>query len=465
MPTNPNMVAIQTVTVGSGGASTIDFQNIPSTYTDLVLVTSLRSTGSVSQASCYVYLNNDTGSNYTYRILQGSGNAVGSSSATNVAVEFTQIPGANATASTFSNSSIYIPNYTGSANKSISADGVQENNQTVAYAQLVAGLWSNTNAITRVTLSQFSASNFAQYSTATLYGVTSAGYGAKATGGIIYQDADYYYHAFLSSGTFTPTQSLSADVLVIGGGGGGGTQYGGGGGAGGVCYQASRSLTATNYAITIGAGGAGGNGSASQRGANGSNSSFAAITANGGGGGGGWSAATSGNSGGSGGGGSAGATVPSTGSGGSSNQGNSDGATGYGSAGGAGYRNSNLAGGGGGGAGGVGGTVGSGTDGYGGAGGVGLSTWSSWGLATNTGQNSGGTYYYAGGGGGNGRATDTAGGAGGLGGGGKGAGPRATGTLAVNGTSNTGGGGGGGDDLTYTGATGGSGIVIVRYAR
>ena len=82
--------------------------------------------------------------------------------------------GANATANTFGNSEIYIPNYTGSNYKSISADSVSENNASAAYANLFAGLWSNTAAINQITLIPGASANFAQYSTATLYGILKA---------------------------------------------------------------------------------------------------------------------------------------------------------------------------------------------------------------------------------------------------------------------------------------------------
>jgi hypothetical protein len=72
-------------------------------------------------------------------------------------------------------------------------------------------------------------------------------------------DGTYYYHMFPFTGTFTPTQSITADVLVIAGGGGGGGNWGGGGGAGGLLYFSSQSLTATGYTCTVGAGGTGGN--------------------------------------------------------------------------------------------------------------------------------------------------------------------------------------------------------------
>jgi len=74
------------------------------------------------------------------------------------------------TASTFASGEMYIPNYAGSNSKSFSADSVQETNASLAYSYLMAGLWSNSSAITSIALTPFTG-NFAQYSTATLYGI------------------------------------------------------------------------------------------------------------------------------------------------------------------------------------------------------------------------------------------------------------------------------------------------------
>lgn len=455
MPTNPNMVAIQTVTVGAGGAASIDFTNIPQTYTDLVVRASLRSDRATLSADTVVKFNGSSAS-YSSRYILGTG--ASAISATDTATYLGQANGSTSTASTFNNAELYIPNYTSSSNKSSSADVVMENNATTGYTFLGANLWSNTAAITSISLTPIS-NSWAQYSTATLYGVTSAGYGAKATGGIITQDANYYYHTFLASGTFTPTQSLSCDVLVVAGGGGGGLQYGGGGGAGGLCYQTGRSLSATGYTVTIGAGGNGATNAAGAVGSTGSNSVFDTITSNGGGGGGGFSAATTGGNGGSGGGGGAGATNPSTSTAGTATQGNSGGATGYGNNGGIGRRNGNVSGGGGGGSGAAGtGAPDNGGSSNGGAGGIGLNTWSSWLTVTGTGVSG----YIAAGGGGGSSGTRGTGGTGGGGDGGSSGGVNSTNAVA-----NTGSGGGGGYEGSGTsnGANGGSGIVIVRYAK
>jgi hypothetical protein len=162
---------ISSVTVGSGGAANIDFQNIPQTYTDLCLSTSLRTDRVATQDGLTLEFNASS-ANFTRRELTGNGASASSGSASNGFAG--NIDAASATASTFSNNQIYIPNYTGSTNKSYSADSVQENNATTAYAVLVAGLWSQTTAISRITLKSDNAANFVQYSTAYLYGISNA---------------------------------------------------------------------------------------------------------------------------------------------------------------------------------------------------------------------------------------------------------------------------------------------------
>ena len=58
-------IKIASVTVGSGGASSIDFTSIPSTYTDLVVVHSLRGTNAAVYQQARIQFNGDTASNYT----------------------------------------------------------------------------------------------------------------------------------------------------------------------------------------------------------------------------------------------------------------------------------------------------------------------------------------------------------------------------------------------------------------
>lgn len=164
-------VAIATVTVGSGGAANIEFTSIPATYTDLVLKLSARGTDTTGNAGQVAYLKpNGSTSNLSRILLFGNGSTAGSGTGTDSAI---YVNPSDYTASTFGNTEIYICNYAGSTNKSISSDSVNENNATAANAGLFASLWSNTAAITSITLT-INSGNFAQYSTATLYGIKNS---------------------------------------------------------------------------------------------------------------------------------------------------------------------------------------------------------------------------------------------------------------------------------------------------
>lgn len=171
MPTT--YIAIATTTVGSGGAANIEFTSIPGTYTDLLLKYSLRATttGAVSRG-VIVTLNNNT-SSYSGRYLQGDGSSVTTGSNPTGTDDFYagECTAAGATSNTFGNQEFYIANYAGSDYKSISVDAVAETNATTQYMSLTANLWSNTAAITSIKLIP-SSDNFAQYSTATLYGIS-----------------------------------------------------------------------------------------------------------------------------------------------------------------------------------------------------------------------------------------------------------------------------------------------------
>jgi len=170
-------VKIATVTVGSGGSSTIDFTSIPATYTDLCVKVSGRQTVSGAD-SMGLKLNGATTGNSS-RWLSGNSSAVivGTDASSVIVVSYAGLPGSGATANTFSNIEIYIPNYAGATAKSISSDSVGENNTTsagLANISILAGLQTSTSAITSLTLSPYSGGNFVQYSTATLYGILKA---------------------------------------------------------------------------------------------------------------------------------------------------------------------------------------------------------------------------------------------------------------------------------------------------
>ncbi len=434
-------VPIQAITLSSAAAS-VDFTGIPQTYTDLVIVASARYVSTNTGQGLGIRFNGDTSSNYSFTILEGNGSAASSYRVSNT-TSGAMGAVANGSQTSFAVVSTSIQNYT---NNTINKTYITRQSGP-SFVQGIAGLWRATPApITSISIfGSGTAGNIDSGSTFTIYGIGSGS--PKAFGGDrVVTDGTYWYHAFTSSGSFEPAQSLSCDILVVAGGGAAGyTGFGGPGGAGGILYGTSRSLASQRYTITVGAGGVGTGTAVAGWGANGSNSSFSNLIANGGGGGGGAvTGQLNGRDGGSGG----GACSSTSPIGGTATQTNVDGAIGYGNNGGNGADNSIVGacgGGGGAGASGTNGTIVSNIA-YGGNGGNGLNTWSSWATATGTGANNG--YYGGGGAGGGGGPGGTAGSAG-LGGGG---------ALGQNGTANTGGGAGAGQ-----GNSGGSGIVIVRY--
>jgi hypothetical protein len=169
MPTAYTLIASNTV--GSGGAATVTFSSIVGTYTDLVVKASVRTNRADDSIDGFIIqFNGDTGANYTNREIFGSGSSVGSNTTARAGL----INGNTATSNTFSSTEIYIPNYAGSNNKSLSSDGVTENNATAAFQTLDAFRWSDTSAITSILFKQSNGTGFLQYSSFYLYGIKNS---------------------------------------------------------------------------------------------------------------------------------------------------------------------------------------------------------------------------------------------------------------------------------------------------
>jgi hypothetical protein len=178
MPT-PTYFAIAK-TVLTGTSSLITFSSIPSTYTDLILVASMRYNDGGGDRSAFTLLLNSqttssTDSSMTRLYGYSSAAASGRSSSTYFSNQY-DVVGSGATANTFSSVEIYIPNYAGSANKVLSVSGVSENNSsTDALTGAVADLWQNTSAITTIKLQPSSGiTNFASGSSFYLYGIKNS---------------------------------------------------------------------------------------------------------------------------------------------------------------------------------------------------------------------------------------------------------------------------------------------------
>ena len=156
--------SIATQTLGSAAAS-VTFSSIPSTYTDLVLVTSTKYTSTASH--CLLQANSDSGTNYSNTFLYGDGSSAYSGRQTNNTGCF--IGRANTTE--FGVGITHIQNYSNSTTfKTVLSRGNLASSLTIAYV----GLWRNTSAITSLSIVGNAGDTFTTGSTFSLYGIAAA---------------------------------------------------------------------------------------------------------------------------------------------------------------------------------------------------------------------------------------------------------------------------------------------------
>jgi hypothetical protein len=169
------MFPLQVITVGSAGAASIDFTNIPGTYTHLQIRGIVRSSLASSTAGFIMRANSDSASNYSAHNLGGDG----SGTQANAYVSNTYMypgpamPAASATASVFGTMIIDILDYANTNKYKVmrALSGFDANGSGQIY--LNSATWRNTNAITSLSL-LFTSSNCVQYSQFALYGILGA---------------------------------------------------------------------------------------------------------------------------------------------------------------------------------------------------------------------------------------------------------------------------------------------------
>jgi len=160
------MTLVETITVGSGGAASMEFTGIPQDGVDLVVLLSARGDAT---AFSRLEVNSDT-TNYAEIRVRNNNGGVSSQAFTG----FGPLGVSNDpayTANTFGNTSFYIANYAGSTSKSISVDGTGENNATSIQQILQANAYTQNTAVSSVTLTPTSG-NFVEHSTASLYSIS-----------------------------------------------------------------------------------------------------------------------------------------------------------------------------------------------------------------------------------------------------------------------------------------------------
>jgi hypothetical protein len=165
--------SLATVTVGVGGAASVSFTSIPSTYKHLQIrgISRSATAGTGMQEVLFTY--NGTTTNY-YRLHQVYGDGVSAvAGASAVAVDnapfFT--PTAGTTANVFGAAVIDILDYANTSKNKVlrSLNGFDLNGS--GYIIFRSSLWMNTAAISSITLTADSAGTIAQYSSFALYGI------------------------------------------------------------------------------------------------------------------------------------------------------------------------------------------------------------------------------------------------------------------------------------------------------
>ena len=159
----------------TSSAASVTFSSIPSTYTDLVLKMSVKTSNAAATGDLWVQINSATAT-YSYRRLFGTGVSAGSDSSAGDFPGFysSQVDGSGSTVtSVFANGEFYISNYAGSNNKIASQFTVQERNNASAYINSYAHSTDITAAISSLTI-YGNAGDLASGSSFYLYGIKNS---------------------------------------------------------------------------------------------------------------------------------------------------------------------------------------------------------------------------------------------------------------------------------------------------
>jgi hypothetical protein len=158
-------------TATPSGTGTVTFSSIPATYSSLQIRFSLIT--SSSGWSSYLRFNGDTGNNYVYHYIAGTGTAAAAAGVTaNPYIDFSSLySGSNTTNPSVG--IIDIHEYASTTKNKVIRDfaGIDKNGS--GDVSLISGLWLNTDAITSISLI-VPVATFSTGTTFSLYGIKGA---------------------------------------------------------------------------------------------------------------------------------------------------------------------------------------------------------------------------------------------------------------------------------------------------
>jgi hypothetical protein len=170
--------SIATVTVGSGGQSTVTFSSIPATFEHLQIRGILRNTaGTSGSKDLGMNFNGDTGANYrAYKIIYGDGSSAAAAASGTSAAALNKIVNANFlddgnTASVYGAWICDILDYRNTNKYTVTRSLNGQDLNGSGRMNFFSGLWQSTSAITSIDLTVEGGNNFKQYTQFALYGI------------------------------------------------------------------------------------------------------------------------------------------------------------------------------------------------------------------------------------------------------------------------------------------------------
>jgi hypothetical protein len=168
------VVQLGEVVVGAGGAASIAFSSISSSYRNLRLVLSVRGDTAALTTGVSLRFNGDTGANYDGQVgsLYGGGSLNTFDTIAGTSMPVGLAAAGTAPANTFSPLEILLHDYANTTtHKGVRSHAgyKQANSTNSTVTSMGTGTWRSTSAINAITLLP-TAGNFAQYTVATLYG-------------------------------------------------------------------------------------------------------------------------------------------------------------------------------------------------------------------------------------------------------------------------------------------------------
>jgi hypothetical protein len=171
MPNTYELIEAKTLTTST---ASITFSSIPATFTDLKVVTSLRSNYAANGSGASMRFNSSS-TGYSYKQIYGFSGGAGSVSSTSTTEIGYNVNSASSTSNTFTSTEFYIPNYASSNSKPVSVEGAFEMNSSTGWQlDMFAYLWSNSAAITTISITENNSSSFISGSTFYLYGIKNS---------------------------------------------------------------------------------------------------------------------------------------------------------------------------------------------------------------------------------------------------------------------------------------------------